>query len=184
MKLETVANLATAASVLIAVVAFFIQTWLEKKKRKLEQFDRLEEQWRSFLELSLQYPELLFNSYFGDPSLELDEMQRRQRVFLFEICVSLFESAYLAHLRLDGYRYRDERYEFLGKNDGPWKAWLVYIKTYCGSPVFVELWSQYGWGYDETFTRFIDFYIHDIAYRRARLEEEAVSVDQPTQQPD
>jgi hypothetical protein len=107
----------------------------------LRPFD-VTEQYHSFLEKCLTFPQLRLGPYPPVPDEHLSQDERYQRDTLFDLLTSIFESAYLAYAnRISSHRRRQ------------WGAWDDYMDIFVGRADYRDWWWRIVFGGDPDFLK-------------------------------
>jgi methionine salvage enolase-phosphatase E1 len=140
----TLANLVSYATIIggigvpATIIFYIIDKHSDRRKVKEQQkndrevkemgvFNRLAEEWREYLKLCLEYPDLdVANKSAKVNKLEDDNSQARRDI-MYELLISMFESAYL-HYDYQTNQLKEEQ----------WTGWKNYLKAWLKNKLFVD----------------------------------------------
>ena len=133
-NLSYIATILGAFSFFFAIVIFIVESRRRRQERELATHDNLAKEYREFLRLSFENPELqVFNyDYYPEIDLNLDEAKKIKKYILFEILVSLFETAFFQ------YRSHDNTFKKL-----QWTGWVQYMTDWCRREDFQIAWQEH-----------------------------------------
>ena len=157
-QLSQIASIIGAFSFFLALLIFIIEMQHRKKEHELSTYDNLAKEYRDFLKLSLENQELqvFLYDFYSDINMNLSESQKIKKYMLFEILVSMLESAY--------YQYKNHKNDF---KKAQWTGWRQYIYDWCSRKDFRIAWKEHlSSQFDSDFLNFIN----DIMIKQ--LEEE------------
>ena len=161
-NLSYIATVIGAFGFFLAVIAFYAERKKQHEEHQLATYDNLAKEYRDFLKLCLQYPELQVYDYHPKTKLTLTDLQRVQQYTLFDILVSLFESAY--------FQYRSHTNAF---KKAQWAGWEEYIRDWCKRTDFRIAWQEHlGSEFDSDFLNFMNAILQECA---GEEEETALS---------
>jgi hypothetical protein len=104
-----------------------VQEQLEDKERKeLETYNNLSTEWREYLKLCLQHPELDIANKNAKINTAQDEETIGKRKIMYEILISMFESAYM--------QYKTHSSDVKNQQ---WHGWEKYLDDWLGNHGFV-----------------------------------------------
>ena len=140
-----------AASYVVTIIglpmAILIFVWEQRRQRQNDQeeiYQRLSDEYASFLKLVLDNADLhLLRKQGADP--ELTEEQRERKYALFNILVSIFERAYILV-------YEDKMDRQTGRL---WLSWEDYMREWCRRKDFREVLPELLTGEDQDFAAHI-----------------------------
>ncbi|MGZ8937975.1 MAG: hypothetical protein ACXW32_02060 [Limisphaerales bacterium] len=140
-----------AASYVVTIVglpmAILVFAWEQRRQRQNDQeeiYQRLSDEYASFLKLALDNADLHLLRTQGADS-ELTEEQRERKYALFNILVSIFERAYILV-------YEDEMDR---QTRRLWLSWEDYMREWCRRRDFREVLPELLKGEDEDFAAHI-----------------------------
>lgn len=140
-----------AASYVVTIVglpmAILVFAWEQRRQRQNDQeeiYQRLSDEYASFLKLALDNADLHLLRTQGAAS-ELTEEQRERKYALFNILVSIFERAYILV-------YEDEMDR---QTRRLWLSWEDYMREWCRRKDFREVLPELLRGEDEDFAAHI-----------------------------
>lgn len=144
-----VANIATFLGIPLAIVLFYNEKRRERRDREYGTYNALDDKYDAFLQLCIEHPELnLYSTPLGS-IVTLTPNQRIQQLALFEVLVSLLERGFLM--------YKDQSTNI---KQTQWVGWDSYIKNWCASEVFQELWyAVAAEEYDTDFVTYVSNYL-------------------------
>jgi len=152
---ELLSYLVTIFGLPLAIWVFIYEQRKERANDQEEMFQRLSDEYTSFLRLVLENADLqLLRQHGGEGTLN-DEQKERQ-LALFGILVSLFERAYMLVYEDD----MDRQTRRL------WQSWEDYMRDWCKRPEFRAALPDLLQGEDEDFQRHIQDVARDGAGRR------------------
>lgn len=140
-----------AASYVVTIfglpMAILVFVWEQRRQRQNDQeeiYQRLSDEYASFLKLVLDNADLhLLRKQGAEP--ELTEEQRERKYALFNILVSIFERAYILV-------YEDKMDRQTGRL---WLSWEDYMREWCGRKDFREVLPELLRGEDQDFAAHI-----------------------------
>lgn len=128
--LEGISNIATIVGVPFAVYLFLN----EKKKQRFEQelntYNDMSKEYREFMKLCIEHPELQLYPYDTGTSQKFSPKQKAQQLIMFEILVSMCESAY--------FQYKDHDTAF---KEAQWSGWHQYMLDWFENEDFRIAWN-------------------------------------------
>lgn len=140
-----VSNLATATGVVIALVVYFRERRQHLDSRALDRFLAVNEQYRDYLKMFIEHPELHEKVPYA-PRASEKSVEDRERGALFEIKVCELESAYFLYIK--------QRTEF---ERAQWQGWHDYMIDWLSNPKFRKAWEDgLGDEYDRDFKEYMD----------------------------
>jgi hypothetical protein len=117
---EMASYIVTVVGLPFAIVVFMMEQRKERQGEQEEIYQRLSDEYREFLKLVLDNPDLQLLRKGAQPA-ELSEEQKERRQAIFEILTSLFERAYLLV-------YEDK----MDTNTRRlWMTWEDYMRDWC-----------------------------------------------------
>jgi len=147
----TILECLEAASYVVTIVglpmAILVFAWEQRRQRQNDQeeiYQRLSDEYTSFLKLALDNADLHLLRTQGAYS-ELTEEQRERKYALFNILVSIFERAYILV-------YEDEMDR---QTRRLWLSWEDYMREWCRRKDFREVLPELLKGEDEDFAAHI-----------------------------
>jgi hypothetical protein len=152
-KLSQIATVIGALSFFLAIIIFFIETRRRRHERELATYDNLAKEYRDFLKLCFDNYELqVFNyNFYEDIKIEGGKAEKVRKYILFEILVSLLESAY--------FQYKNHSNSFKKKQ---WEGWVQYMKDWCSRNDFQIAWKEHlSTQFDSDFLGFMDNLIRE-----------------------
>lgn len=133
--LETLSYVATivgAFGFFFGVIIFFIETRRRREEQELATHDNLAREYREFLKICFENSNLVnIYDYDSKKSSSLDANQKMKKYILFDILVSLFETAY--------FQYHFHTNEFKRKQ---WNGWVAYMEDWCQREDFQQAWNE------------------------------------------
>jgi hypothetical protein len=147
-KLSYIATIVGAFSFFFAIIIFAIETKRRRQERELTTHDNLSKEYREFLKLCFENHELqVFNyDYYNDLNLKLSDSQKIKKYILFEILVSLLESAF--------FQYRSHANNF---KKTQWTGWVQYMEDWCSREDFQIAWKEHlSSEFDSDFLKFMN----------------------------
>jgi hypothetical protein len=117
---EMASYVVTVVGLPFAIVVFMLERRKERQADQEEIYQRLSDEYREFLKLVIDNPDLqLLRRTPGDASLTAEQHERRRAIF--EILISLFERAYLLVYE-----------EPMDPNTARlWSSWEDYMREWC-----------------------------------------------------
>lgn len=117
---ELASYVVTVVGLPFAIIVFMMEQRKERQGEQEEIYQRLSDEYREFLKLVLDNPDLHLLRKGSGPA-ELTEEQRERQQALFEILIALFERAYLLvyEERMDANTRR------------LWMTWEDYMREWC-----------------------------------------------------
>jgi hypothetical protein len=157
-------NLATASSVAIALVVYLRERRRHIESRALDRFLAVNEQYRDYLKMFVDHPELHEKVPYA-PKSAGKSLEERQRGALFEIKVCELESAYFLYIK--------QRTEF---ERAQWQGWHEYMKDWLSEPTFRKAWEGgLGDEYDQDFKEYMDALLSQLKAKEVkRLQDQGV----------
>lgn len=117
---ELASYVVTVVGLPFAIVVFMLEQRKERQGEQEEIYQRLSDEYREFLKLVLDNPDLQLLRKGAQPT-DLSEEQKERRQALFEILTSLFERAYLLVYE-----------ETMDTNTRRlWMTWEDYMREWC-----------------------------------------------------
>jgi hypothetical protein len=122
---EMASYVVTVVGLPFAIVVFMLEQRKERQADQEEIYQRLSDEYREFLKLVIDNPDLqLLRRTPGDASLTAEQHERRRAIF--EILISLFERAYLLVYE-----------EPMDPNTARlWSSWEDYMREWCNRDDF------------------------------------------------
>jgi hypothetical protein len=144
-------NLATATSVVIALVVYSRERRRHLDSRALDRFLAVNEQYRDYLKMFVQHPELHETVPYAPRALG-KSLEDRKRGALFEIKVCELESAYFLYIK--------QRTDF---ERAQWQGWHDYMIDWLSNPKFRQAWEDgLGDEYDRDFKKYMDDLLSEL----------------------
>ena len=144
-------NLATATSVIVALAVYFHERRRHLDSRALDRFLAVNEQYRDYLKMFVEHPELHEKVPYA-PRASEKSLEDRQRGALFEIKVCELESAYFLYIK--------QRTEF---ERAQWQGWHDYMVDWLSNPKFRQAWDDgLGDEYVRDFKKYMDDLLADL----------------------
>ncbi len=137
---EALSYVVTIVGFPMAILVFIVEQRRERQNEEEEIYQRLSDEYTSFLKLVLANPDLQLLRKRVAPEALTDEQSER-RLALFSILVSLFERAYLLVYE----EPMDRQTRRL------WQSWEDYMREWCRRPDFREALPELLQGEDEDF---------------------------------
>lgn len=174
-------NLATATSVIIALVVYFRERRQHLDSRALDRFLAVNEQYRDYLKIFIEHPELHEKVPYA-PRASEESLEDRKSAALFELKVCELESAYFLYVKQ---RTKFERAQ--------WQGWHDHMIDWLSNPKFREAWEGgLGDEYDRDFKRYMDGLLAELKARKkaplqagtiepGKAEKEGATHECPTQ---
>lgn len=147
-KLSHIASIIGAFSFFLALLIFIIEMRHRRKQLELSTYDNLAKEYRQFLKLSLENQELqiFIYDFYSEIKLDISESQKIKKYMLFEILVSMLESAF--------YQYRSHKNAF---KKAQWIGWKQYANDWCSRKDFQIAWEEHlSSQFDNDFLRFMN----------------------------
>lgn len=130
--IQALAALVSIVALLPSAIIFFINQRDQIIERKEAKYLELDSQYRDFLLVSMQHPELNLDLGCGPrPDRALTAADRRRRDIAFDIVTSLFERAFILYHQA-GHSFRAEQ----------WAGWKTYITYYCARRDYLDWWTR------------------------------------------
>lgn len=127
-----------------AILVFIFERHRERQMDEEELYQRLSDEYTSFLKLVLENADLQLLRRHGEP-VELSDEQKERRFVLFGILISIFERAYILVYE-----------EKMGKQTRRlWSSWEDYMREWCGRDDFRSALPELLQGEDEDFQKHI-----------------------------
>lgn len=127
----------------ISLIKVYQEYVKSRQSRELKTYQSLKSEYVDFLKLCMQHQNIMPYQDLT-PNADLSPEERSQRLYILEVLVSLFESAY--------YQYgQDHRTEF---RDRQWKGWLSYMKWWATQEPFRDAWNNWRLKSTDTNTQF------------------------------
>jgi hypothetical protein len=141
---EIASYIVTVIGLPMAIIVFALERRKERQADHEEIYQRLSDEYREFLKLVLENPDLhlLRKAEHATP---LTEDQKERRQVFFEILVALFERAYLL--------VYDEKMD--PNNQRLWQTWEDYMREWCQRDDFRSALPDLLHGEDPEFSRHI-----------------------------
>lgn len=141
---ETASYVVTVVGLPFAIVVFMLEQRKERQGEQEEIYQRLSDEYREFLKLVLEHPDLHLLRKGTQPA-ELTEEQKERRQAIFEILISLFERAYLLVYE-----------EKMDPNTRRlWMTWEDYMREWCQREEFRSGLGDLLQGEDPDFCKYI-----------------------------
>jgi hypothetical protein len=99
----------------------------ERERKEMETFNNLGAEWRDYLKLCLEYPELNVTDKHSPVNNPGDESTAAKRKIMYELLMSMFESAFL--------QYNYHTNEIKTKQ---WIGWKNYLEDWLDNDLFFE----------------------------------------------
>ncbi len=133
-KLSQIATIIGAFSFFLAIIIFFVETRRRRYERELSTYDNLAKEYRDFLKLCFENYELQVYNYtfYEEVKIEIGKAEKVRKYILFEILVSLLESAY--------FQYKNHTNSF---RKAQWEGWVQYMKDWCSRKDFQIAWKEH-----------------------------------------
>jgi len=141
---ELASYIVTVIGLPMAIILYVMERKKERQSEHEEIYQRLSDEYREFLKLVLENPDLHLLQRSGDP-VTLDADQRERQQVIFEILVALFERAYLLV-------YEEK---MAPNNQRLWQTWEDYMREWCRRKDFHTLLPELLSGEDPEFARHI-----------------------------
>lgn len=143
-EMELLSYIVTVVGLPLAIVTYVLEQRKERHNEEEEIFQRLSDEYREFLKLVLDHPDLHLLRRDGARQTLTEEQQERQ-LAIFGILISLFERAYLLvyEERMDKHTRR------------MWQSWEDYMREWVRRAEFRDALPSLLEGEDEEFTRYI-----------------------------
>lgn len=141
---ELAAYIVTVIGLPFAIIVFVYEQRRERKNEEEEIFQRLSDEYRDFLKLVLENPDLHLLRREVTKA-DWTEEQKERRLAIFGILISLFENAYLLV-------YEDDMDK---KERRLWQSWEDYMREWVRRAEFREALPQLLEGEDPEFTAYI-----------------------------
>lgn len=142
--LEFLSYLVTVVGLPFAIAVFIWEQRRQRQNEEEEIFQRLTDEYTSFLKLVLDNSDLQMLRR-GAPDRELNAEQQERRLALFGILISIFERAYMLV-------YEDQMDR---QTRRLWKSWEDYMREWCRRADFREALPGLLDGEDEDFQKHI-----------------------------
>ncbi len=155
--IEFLSYLVTVVGLPFAIAVF---VWEQRRQRQNEEeeiFQRLTDEYTSFLKLVLDNSDLQMLRR-GAPERQLDAEQQERRLALFGILISIFERAYMLV-----YEEKMDR-----QTQRLWQSWEDYMREWCRRADFREALPGLLDGEDEDFQKHISRLAAEESRRSAR----------------
>lgn len=140
--MELWSYIVTVVGLPMAIFVFMREQRKERENEDEEIYQKLMDDYSEFLKLIIQNSDLQLRS---GRTIELDDEQRERRLSIFDMLISLFESAYI--LAYDEKMDRNQRRR--------WQSWEDYMVEWCRRREFRESLPQLLEGEDEEFSAYI-----------------------------
>jgi hypothetical protein len=146
MTLETwelLSYVVTVVGLPLAILVFIYEQRRERENEEEEVYQLLSDNYQEFLRVALANPDLKLFS--AEEQAAKNEEQRERTVIIFNMLVSLFESAYLL-------LYEDH---MAPKQLRRWRSWEDYMREWCRKADFRACLSDLLQGEDPEFVKYI-----------------------------
>lgn len=156
--LKEIFDIISGITIIFSIPAALYQYWKTSKKeaddREYGTYDKLEERYKEFCLLTLEYPELnvsnvdmgISKSSEAKPIKKLTEGQQNQDKIILGMLIPMLERAYLM------YKGQTQTKRALNNR---WIGWESYIKSWCLQPLFQEYWKDNGYNWDTKFMKYM-----------------------------
>ena len=141
---EVLSYVVTIVGLPMAIAVFLYEQRKERRNEQEEIYQRLSDEYASFLRLALEHADLHLVRRGGE-GVELNDEQAERKFTIFNILVSLFERAYI--LVYDEEMDRQTR--------RLWQSWEDYMREWCRRPDFRAALKDLLRGEDEDFAAHI-----------------------------
>ena len=141
---EFLSYVVTVVGFPLAIVAFLLEKRKERQNDEEEIYQRLSDEYASFLKLVINNSDLQLLRKQG-PDQKFTDEQNERKLAIFEILIALFERAYLLV-------YDDEMNK---QTRRLWSSWEDYMREWCRREDFCSLLPDLLEGEDEDFRRHI-----------------------------
>ncbi len=135
-----------------AIYQYVTASEKEKKDRDYVIYNSLGDKYNEWENLCLSHTYLDIADIKDSVSPQLNEQQKKEEIILFQILFSMLERAYLLF---------NEESSTIKKDQ--WPGWDLYIENYCERKNFRQVWTKFGWGYESSFTKYMNDKIKRIA---------------------
>jgi hypothetical protein len=151
---EFLSYVVTVFGLPFAILVFALEQRRERQNEEEEIFQRLADEYTSFLKLVLEHADLeLLHRGTRDASLSAEQQERK--FALFGILVSIFERAYML--------VYEERMSHQTRR--LWQSWEDYMREWCRRPDFRAVLDEHLEGEDQDFREYISRIASDEAGR-------------------
>lgn len=160
-QLSYIATIVGAFSFFFAIIIFLLENRRRRHESELSTYDNLSKEYREFIKLCFENYELQVFAYDFHENLnvELDNHQKVRKYMIFEILVSLLESAY--------FQYKNHKNAF---KKTQWTGWVQYTYDWCSRKDFQIAWKEHlSSEFDNDFLNFMN------SLMNKRLEEEKLN---------
>lgn len=99
----------------------------DRERKEMETFNNLGTEWRDYLKLCLEYPELNVSDKHSPVNKHEDGSIEAKRKIMYELLMSMFESAFLQ------YNYHTNEIK-----EKQWIGWKNYLKDWLANDLFFE----------------------------------------------
>ncbi|MEN9803996.1 MAG: hypothetical protein RIS41_843 [Actinomycetota bacterium] len=148
------ANWATALGIPIAIFGFSINKHIERRDRRRAMYSELDQKYRDFMALALQYPTLGVHDWRHLKETQLTEDEKAQQMILVEILGSFMRSLFEAHDKGRSYTLR----RIPSVDFGGWSKWFEYQAC---SPIFRAYWRERNDEYGKRFRLYMSLTIRE-----------------------
>ncbi len=143
--MEAASYLVTVIGLPLAILVFIYEQRRERQNEQEEIYQRLSDEYTTFLKLVLGNPDLQLLRKEA-PDAPLNDEQKERKSAIFNILVSLFERAYILV-----YEEKMDR-----QTQRLWLSWEDYMREWCRRPDFREALPDLLQGEDEDFRGHIE----------------------------
>lgn len=157
---EFLSYVVTVIGLPFAILVFVYEMHRERANEEEEIYQRLSDEYASFLRLALEHADLHLLRRSAAPPVTLSAEQEERKWILFGILISLFERAYLL--------VYEERMSKQTRR--LWQSWEDYLREWCRREDFRAVLPEILPGEDEDFRAHIE---------RIAAEEERAAVSRP-----
>lgn len=142
--MEFLSYVVTVVGLPLAIYIFVVEQEKEREVDEEEIYQRLSDEYASFLRLVIDNADLGLLRERGR-AIQLTEEQEERKVAIFGILIALFERAYILEYEEDMDRQRRRR----------WRSWEDYMREWCTRPDFCSALPRLLEGEDPDFARHI-----------------------------